>query len=355
MGWQDRRYDDSNSGQGRFSRALRRIFGEGDNPLQWAVPLYTAWGIRVRVHILFIIFSLVGLISSIDPNGLGLVYAAFGMVCLFVLVLLHEYGHCLACRWVGGEADDILMWPLGGLASCRPPPGWRAELVTTIGGPAVNVVLVPVLALPLVAVTRDIACVAFNPFDWRSGFLAAVLPSTGQQPMWLAFLWWAYMSNLALLLFNVLVPMYPMDGGRMVRALLWWRLGRSRASRIAATMGLVGAMALAVVGVVTENNTLIGVALFGGVTCWFELRTLKFIDDGGEEESRYAQALASQRAEQDRDRAVQRRARKAREEAAHQQEVDRILSKIATTGMASLTEKEKRTLRRDTDLKRKGA
>src|SRR5258707_11957965 len=111
MGWQDRSYyRDSGSNSG--------------NPLMWlmtgSVPLFTAFGIRVRAHA-----SLVILIVLVLLFGLGQGFTwqdrVQSMSILFTIVLLHEFGHCFTARWVGGEANDILMHPLGGLAFTRPP------------------------------------------------------------------------------------------------------------------------------------------------------------------------------------------------------------------------------------------
>src|SRR5689334_8306909 len=116
MGFNDRRYDD---GEGRFRRALRqtkRFFG-------WSLPLFTVprwvpWvrGIHVRIHILYILVAISELLGALRQDAIGFQYALAMMGTLLVLVLLHEFGHCAACRLVGGQADEILMWPLGGLA-----------------------------------------------------------------------------------------------------------------------------------------------------------------------------------------------------------------------------------------------
>lgn len=104
---------------GSWRDAMARAFR--GNPLTWAFPLYTAWGIRVRIHVFFILMMVFEFLGTLSLNNLGFTYVASIWLSMCVLVLLHEYGHCFTCRRVGGEADDILMWPLGGLASCRPP------------------------------------------------------------------------------------------------------------------------------------------------------------------------------------------------------------------------------------------
>src|SRR5215469_2963925 len=106
MGWQDRHY--------------YRDQGSSSNPLMWllsgSVPLFTAFGIRVRMHASMLLLIIIGLATSEMSGGMGITNAMTFSLVLFSVVLLHEFGHCFAARWVGGEAHDILMWPLGGLA-----------------------------------------------------------------------------------------------------------------------------------------------------------------------------------------------------------------------------------------------
>ena len=105
-----------------------RVFAKGDNPMTWSVPIGVVSGIVVRVSLIYIVWMIVRLVSRKD---IGWDFELWSLGSLFILVLLHEFGHCIACRMVGGEADEILMWMLGGLASCRPPHNWKASLITT--------------------------------------------------------------------------------------------------------------------------------------------------------------------------------------------------------------------------------
>ena len=114
MAWQDRSYY-RDSGQG------------SSNPLMWlltgSVPLFTAFGIRVRMHVSLLVLLVISLLTAEFQGGLGWKNALTFDVTLFAIVLLHEYGHCIAGRSVGGEAKDILLWPLGGLAFVDAPNG----------------------------------------------------------------------------------------------------------------------------------------------------------------------------------------------------------------------------------------
>ncbi len=347
MGYQDRRYDDRRPPDQGF---WRRVMGEGDNFFSWAFRIFTVMGITVRIHVLFVIFIVAQLIhSSIKPDTISPTQAAIMLGCLFTMVLLHEFGHCIACRYVGGEADDVLLWPLGGLAMCRPPNTWKAHLITTIGGPLVNVLLLPILGIAVYAATQRWDAVAFNPINPRNGAGIAAI-NGGQLGSWL---FWAHLTNFYLLAFNVLLPMYPMDGGRIMQALLWWRIGREKSLHIAATAGLVFAVSIGAAALVLNEMNLFGVALFAGLTCWQEKQNLKFMAETGPE---YATAYApvapphTARDEAKYKAALKDQQRRQSDEA----EVDRILAKISAQGMESLSRSERKALERHTEQRRSG-
>jgi len=150
------------------------------------------------------------------------VWAALEYIALFAIVLLHEFGHALACRQTGGIADRIVLWPLGGIAFVNPPRRPGAMLWSIAAGPLVNVVLLPILSIAL-TLSR----------------LGAGEP--GDLGLFLYHVWWI---NLGLLIFNIL-PVYPLDGGQILRSLLWFPLGEIRSLQIASVIGLVGSIGLA--------------------------------------------------------------------------------------------------------------
>ncbi len=323
----------------------RRVFGS-ENPLQWSLPLGRYLGITVRVSLLYAVWMALELVNK--PHAWMAIAIATG----FVLVLLHEFGHCLAARRVGGEADDILMWPLGGLASVHHPHTWRASFITTACGPLVNLALVPVLAGALLALGQPLGVLVFNPF--KPSIAQNLLDySSGLPPLLVQALFWAYFTNWVLLLFNVLVPMFPMDGGRMLQALLWRKMGYERSMDIATRVGLGIAVLMGMFALVSQEFVLFGIAVFGGLTCFHERQNLKFRAGQPAEEPWAASARLSDRdlrAEQEKAERAQRQAQARRQaEAADALELDRILAKIKAKGMGGLTKSEEAFLRRTRD------
>lgn len=151
---------------------------------------------------------------------------------LFVLVTMHEFGHALACRQVGGQANRIVLWPLGGIAFVSPPPRAGAMLWSIAAGPMINLLLLPILAFAQHAAARA---------GWAETNADAYL-----------VLMWLWRINLGLLLFNLL-PIYPLDGGQIVRALLWFPLGQIRSLFIATGIGFVGGAGLILLAIYWQS------------------------------------------------------------------------------------------------------
>jgi stage IV sporulation protein FB len=359
MGWESRRYEPPDRNRGGFPALLRRMFGQGEDFYGWGITLYRAWGIDVRIHLLFIIYIVIELIRALPRDNVGIGYRAAALASLFTLVLLHEYGHCIACRRLGGTANRIVLWPLGGLAFVAPPPNWRAELITTIGGPAVHVILFPLFAGSLLGLGVHWSSVFFNPFTIESALGGLHLPS-GELPFWLYWLWWLHVLNSLLFLFNMLLPMYPMDAGRIVHCLLWRRVGHRRATDLATKIGFTGAAVLGVIGaIVPGQQLLLGLAVFGAVECWQARRRLAMEQAGGDpalaqyDFDRGFQGFPSDDTPRESTRQARARERREREAESEQAELDRILAKIARSGMGSLTRAEKRWLERATEQRRR--
>jgi Zn-dependent protease len=354
MGWETRDY--ASNDEGRFRAALRRMF-QGDF-FGWGLRLYRVWGIEVRLHLLFILIAGSEMIQSVVQSNFGPGYRAVALASLFGLVLLHEYGHCVACRLVGGSADRIVLWPLGGLARCSPPHSWRADLITTIGGPAVNLALMPVFSAILLALGVEWRAVIYNPLHLQT-VASGLHLRDGSQPYWLFWLWSTHSLNAGLFFFNVLLPMFPMDSGRIVQALLWRRVGHRQATDVVTKLGLGVALVLLVLGCTfADGSRLIGLAIFGGLVSWQERRQLQILESesglpGYDFDRGYSGMPGADEDRSASSRAERLRERQRKKEEAEQAELDRILAKIATSGMGSLTRGEKRWLEQATERRRR--
>jgi len=350
MNWQDRDYasdDNPMRGFGRPGGDWRGLRPALDNPMTWALKLGRVGGITVRVHLAFLLFIIVVLLRPVfGAGGLAVGPTVLLLACLFGVVLVHEFGHCLACRWSGGAANEILMWPLGGLAFCMPRDRWTSHLFTAAGGPMVNVVLLVVLVPTIGLWTGAWWGVAIpNPLD-------LTLPAEVSEPWLLMALYLLNTVSLILLLFNLL-PIFPLDGGRILQTLLWPRIGYVRSMRYAVRVGYVGAICLFIMGLVIGPTMLAFIAVFGGFTCYITHRQLQFTQETlGFESDEYSASLY--RPDEDevaparptrRERAVEQRAHREQQDA---RAVDAILQKIASRGMESLTRGEKRRLERAT-------
>jgi Zn-dependent protease len=170
---------------------------------------------------------------------------------LFVIVLMHEFGHALACRQVGGTANQIMLWPLGGVAYVNPPQRPGATLWSIAAGPLVNVALLPLLIGALMMA--------------RAMGLAAAMPNV--YTLVRSVLW----IDLSLLAFNML-PIYPLDGGQMLRSLLWFVLGRARSLMAATVLGLVGIVGFFGLALWLRSVWFGAIALFMLMNCWAGLR-----------------------------------------------------------------------------------
>lgn len=182
--------------------------------------------------------------TSRNENYTSAVWNVLEYLTLFGIVMLHEFGHALACRQVGGQSDLIVLWPLGGVAYVNPPPRPGALLWSIAAGPLVNLVLVPVLS----------GCIA-------------LATASGASPDVIAFLRSVWFINLFLLIFNLL-PIYPLDGGQILRSLLWFACGRTRSLLVASGLGLAGAACLLLLAVWSESVWLGILVVFIALGCW---------------------------------------------------------------------------------------
>jgi Zn-dependent protease/predicted RNA-binding Zn-ribbon protein involved in translation (DUF1610 family) len=203
------------------------------------IKLFRVFGITVFLHWSWIVVAVYEIQSrQHEYNSLAWNIAEY--LLLFLIVLLHEFGHALACRSVGGQAERIMLWPLGGVAYVSPPPRPGAVLWSIAAGPLVNVVLL-LISLPLLTLPMQ-------------GDLHRLVHTV------------AYI-NIGLLIFNLL-PVYPLDGGQILQSLLWFVMGRGKSMAVATVIGMLGSAGLGLLAFYLQSIWLGVMAFFVANRCW---------------------------------------------------------------------------------------
>lgn len=212
--------------------------------MSWSFPIGRFLGSELRVHGTFFLLLLwIGLSAYMTDGPAAAIENTLFVVALFACVVAHEYGHALVARRYGIRTPDITLLPIGGMARLeRLPEKPAREIAVALAGPAVNVVIWAVLTV-ITGVQIGLDPLA-NIDDAGSGFIARLAA-----------------VNLFLALFNLL-PAFPMDGGRVLRAILSTRLSRVRATRVAAGAGQIMAFLFGLAGLTTGNPILLLIAVF---------------------------------------------------------------------------------------------
>ena len=211
--------------------------------MRWSISLGRVKGTAVRLHLTFLLLlAWLGVALYLQGGAAAAVSGLTFLLLLFMCVVLHEFGHILAARHFGVKTPEILLLPIGGMARLeRIPERPREELLISLAGPAVTLAIAGLLILVLGRLP--------DPRHFLEGFGFRILLEQ------LAF------ANLTLLVFN-LIPAFPLDGGRVLRALLSARMGHLRATRLAASIGKWTAIVLGTLGLMIGHVILMLVAVF---------------------------------------------------------------------------------------------
>jgi Zn-dependent protease/DNA-directed RNA polymerase subunit RPC12/RpoP len=225
---------------------------------QGAIKIFRLFGISVYLHWAWFIVAYL-MIKYRMHNYTSPIFNVLEYLSLFMIVLTHEFGHQLACRSVGGQTHDIILWPFGGVAYVSPPQRPGAQLWSIAAGPLVNVVLVPVLSL--------LWLVSFR-LGWQD-----TSPNVYQlvQAVW--------GINIGLLIFNMM-PIYPLDGGQILRSLLWFVIGRANSLLAASIVGFIGMGGLLLLALLVffegqdawTGGWICAIACIIALSCWSGLR-----------------------------------------------------------------------------------
>jgi Zn-dependent protease len=315
--------------------------------INWTPRIGRIRGMDIRLHLLLLVLVGFWLLEAFMIHGsIGFARAAMLSVGLFALILWHELGHAFAARRCGLTINGIMLWPLGGecqLSGGIPTP--KTEIFVALAGPAAHLLLV-LVAIPVLFLPQELGIIRIAAFNW-----------------------WAV---AVIILFFNLIPMFPLDGGRVLRALLTFKLGDINATRIAVRVSQGLAILLGIAALYIGQTMLVVMAVFIFMNAERELKMVRMNGgyysgwsssyrtySGGNEWSREAVSRYG-REEQPGfwQRLKTRRQLKklARETELREQmkaEVDRILAKVSREGMPSLTARERKILRQASDQYRK--
>jgi len=208
--------------------------------LGWSMNLFRVRGIQLSVHAsFFLLLAYAAWEGWAGAGGLGSAWMLSGVLAMFVCVTLHEFGHIAAAAHFGIRTSRVLLLPIGGMAEMESIPRRpREEIIIALAGPAVNYALIGLLMI----------FVRF-PADWDPGYFSLTFAELGRQLV---------LGNLVMGVFNLL-PAFPMDGGRVLRALLAVKFSYLQATRIAAHAGKVVAIATAAYLILKWDNYLAAV------------------------------------------------------------------------------------------------
>jgi len=323
-------------------RPPSRLFGEGEDPLTWSIPLGRVGPVRTSMHVLTLCWVIAELVAWLPRDAVGLPHVLACVVSFLVIIDLRELSRVGLARLLGAEADRVVLWPLGGL--CPTPAGaFGRPILAECGGLLAGVVFAPVLAGLVLWSGAGAEVLVFHPLSPR--IEAAALTTPAQ-----AWAWWAWFANTVILGVNLLLPMSSFDAGRIARA---WE--RSRATRNppsysggmtpahpgvgAFRLGMLVGLAVFVVGACSSETRLLAIGVFGALATFLDYRRAEFVRRPEASEAVAAPPPAPQ----------------LRERAVHTPRlpsVDEVLDKVTKHGIGSLTPADKEVLRRETERHR---
>jgi stage IV sporulation protein FB len=320
-----------------------------DNPVFWSISCGNWFMTHVRVSVLVFVVA-IGVCLKLHDVKLGALFAAI----LFVTLLIHEFSHIIAVRWTHGVGNEILIWPLGGLAFVQPAATFRSQFLTPAAGPLSNLLMCMFVLVP--TMHSGLLAKAVNPFYFPLAELSDRLP-TEIAVLFFWFNWMLFLVNL--------LPVFPLDGIRMALAVLKSRTDIESAADIAIRISFFGASLIMLLGVILDHATCV---LFGAVLLvlsileWIQMRTAEALDDSFmgydfsqgytslERSSKHDQPAVRRRpgwiqSFRERRRAAKERRLRLEEEEA-QKQLDAILEKVHQHGIDSLSDAEHRQLNR---------
>ncbi len=291
----------------------------------WSLRLGRVFGIEVHVHWSLLALSLFYAFQAAARSSWILLPILIAIP--FISILLHEFGHVTAARLVGGSANRVVLWMFGGLAVCQVPASPGRQFFVAAAGPLVNFL---------------IACICLLVLNQGFSLDSTAALSHG----WVEFLLSYTASwNLYNLLFNLL-PVYPLDGGRMLRAALWPVIGRQRAVMATLYIAYVGVGGLLLWGGMSGNMMLFAIGAMTLISLIQEHTAVRHgmdpYADGDANEFAAPEKSVLQRWREAREQ--RRSLNREKDEAAEQEVLDRLLAKVSEHGLPALTAGERKHL-----------
>jgi hypothetical protein len=349
------------------------------DPFLWSIPLVRCFGVQVKLHLLFPVVALGMILRAAFRTEPPPVPGAWIDITIiiglaFISILFHEAAHCVVGRAMGGDATEILMWPLGGLANVDLPHQPRAHFLTAAAGPASNVLLGAICLLLLQFAHPGGLTPSWNPFTYmlRVHDAQIVLHTWGDREVLVpvfstaCILSWLVRVNYALFLLNIVLVGFPMDAGRMLQASLWPWFGYRQATFYAVIAGFITMFFVAVYCIFAESVLALGLALFIYMAC----KTQWIILETGGEESLFGYDFSQGYTSLERDlppaapprprkvswwqqyrqkKAAKRLEREEAERISDERRMDELLEKVQREGMTALTDEERRFMKRVSD------
>ena len=331
-----------------------------ESPLYWALSCGILAGTQIRVSLFF---PLVMIALCLRNNlQVGLILSAI----LFVSVLFHEFGHVVAARMTGGSANEILVWPLGGLAMVQPAQHFQSRFITAAAGPFINFTIC-MITFPAVLQHHDVSSILF-PFKH--------LPTIDlSNQLIFSLLILIFIVNWVLFVVS-LFPVYPLDGGRMLQVLLANHWSYESSTEIYLRIGFIFSLILMFVGLIFDGENFPGtwLACIGAIALVLNMResflmqTSENYDEsfmGYDFSAGYTSLERSEEEESKQTvgffelwrkrRAEQRTRKEIQKQKEVEQQMDEILEKVHKMGFESLSDSEKKILKQASEqLRNKG-
>ena len=325
---------------------------QAENPIYLSFPAGTWFATRIRISVFFPLMVLL-IAMRVQDAYLGLMIGGI----LFTLILIHEFAHIFAARLTGGYGEEILIWPLGGLAFCHPGYSFKSRLLTPAAGPLFHAAFCLLLLFPVLQ--SGYMLEVLNPFDMQWIHKIRQSHTVLMQLTVLTF-----SMNWILLLLN-LIPVYPLDGGRILQTLLAQRLNSDVGTQLYIRIGVIFGFGFLLIGMFVDNTMVVclgALVLVLNLQESFRLQTADNYDDSfmGYD---FSQGYTSLEKETDapikpkknafarwrEKRATEKAERETQQAIDEEKQVDAILEKLHKEGQDSLSNAERQLLQRVSD------